>query len=159
MATNYRAEIDALQRFIYAAAGLKSARQSANSTPVARPLVLFGPPQRLKDRQLSDLVYVTRVVQYATLQVTSLDELVDAQEALISDLQSRGSVLPVYADDTANAAQVSTLKRVEIEFDNDLSLDVPMRIRYEATYKTGDPTVYPAATKVTNRVQLEIKPE
>lgn len=145
----YLAELEALQRWAYETAGLTSYRLSEAPPKVARPVILFEPPQRSRDRNLGRYTYVNRVQQYGKLFVQSLDQLADLQDKLQHDLEEKVGLLYVY---DSNGAPVTRLKNVEVVFNRSESLDVPFIITYEATYGRTKPTPAPAATKVANKI-------
>lgn len=148
----YLEELDALQRWIYGTAGLTSYRLTEAPPKLSRPVVLLEPPHRGKDRNLGRYSYVNRVQQYGKLHVTSLYKLTEYQEALLTDIEEKVGILPVY---NSNGEQIARLKNVEIEFKNTTDLDVPFTITYEATYGRTRPVQPPAASYVGNKVTTQ----
>jgi len=153
----YEKELEALQRWVKAAAGLNSVRLSDAQPKVARPVILWETPSRSKDRNLSRYQYVNKVTQYGRLYVNSLDQLLTMQEDLLGDLEEKVGVLPVYATDGTVAA---SLKAVEIAFPSNqvASLDVPFNISYEVTYGRTRPIEPPPATTVVTKIDPQYRP-
>ena len=154
----YDQELVALQRWVKATAGLNSVRLRDAAPKVARPIILWETPGRKKDRNLSRYLYVNRVTQYGRLYVSSLDQLIEKQEALLNDLEEKVGVLPVYGD---SGTVVASLKAVDLVFPesqgvNISSLDVPFSIKYEVTYARTKPVEPPPATYVGTRVTTEL---
>lgn len=149
----YTAELDALQRWLKLVAGLNSLQRKASPPTLPRPVVLWEAPLRGRDRNLGRYQYVNSVTQLGKLYVSSLDELVTLEEALLSDLEERTGLLPVYATSEKTAKQVALLKQVEITFQSAETLDVPFTVKYEVTYARTRPAPAPAATFVGNKIQ------
>lgn len=145
----FERELDALQRWIYAAAGLKSMRLTASPPQVARPVILWQAPHRRKARDNSRWQYVNAVTQYGKLYVSNLDQLNDLQAKLLKDLEEKVGVLEVFDQD---GLKIALLKEVSIEFTNSTTLDVPIAIRYEATYGRTRPTLPPPAKTVYTKI-------
>lgn len=146
----YLKELEALQVWIKAAAGLNSFRLKDAKPNLARPVILFETPSRGKVRNLGRYKYVVPVTQYGKLFINSVDEADQCQEALIQDLEERVNVLPIYGDDQQPIPGIY-LKAAVINFGQGDGLDIPFTISYEATYtrtKPVDPAVG-AATVVT----------
>jgi hypothetical protein len=150
----YLEELDALQRWIYGTAGLTSMRLAEAPPKVARPVILWEPPFRGRDRNLGRYTYINRVQQYGKLYVTSLDQLTDYQEKLLGDLEEKVGVLPVF---DSTGVKVADLKNVELEFNRSESLDVPFIIRYEIAYARTRPAAAPNATTVYNKKTVNIE--
>lgn len=144
----YKKELDAIQRWIYAVAGLTSMRLTQAPPKVARPIILWQASERSKDRNISRYQYVNRVVQYGKLYVNSLDELNDLEYQLLNDIEEKLGVLSVFDDQNT---EIAKLKAVEVTFDQSNTLDVPIRIEYEATYGRTRPAQAPSATAVFNK--------
>lgn len=152
----YLQELEALQIWLKAAAGLNSHRIKDAKPNLARPVVLFETPSRRKVRNLGQYKYVVPVRQYGKLFINSLDEAADAQEKLIKDLEERLNVLQVYKDKQPIAGVF--LKAVVIEFGQADGLDIPFTIEYEVTYGRVKPAEPPHATTVVNRVTTQLEP-
>lgn len=149
---DYDREIDALGRWLVAAAGLKSMRLMQSPPKVARPVILWQAPHRQRDRNISRYQYVNAVTQYGKLYATSLDQLNDLQEKLLKYLEDRDGILDVF--DT-NGVKIAILKEVEVEFMNAENLDVPIRVRYEATYGRPRPDLPPPAKTVYTKLEAK----
>lgn len=154
MAGSYVLELESLQRWVKAVAGFNSMRLTMAPPKVARPIIIWEAPQRLRDRSISRYKYVNRVLQYGKLYVSNLDELNEVQDKLLTDLEDKTGVLPYY---DSNGNRVGWLKAVEIEFTNSEGLDVPFIIRYEATYSRTKPADPPAATYVGTKVTTQLE--
>lgn len=152
----YLQEVEALQVWLKAAAGLNSYRLKDAKPSLARPVVLFETPGRQQVRNLSRYTYVVPVRQYGKLFVNSVDEAVSMQEKLIQDLEERVNVLQVYKDKLPVAG--AYLKAVVLEFSRADGLDIPFTISYEATYTRGKPAEPPHATTVVNRISTQLEP-
>lgn len=147
---NYLSELDALQRWLYGTAGIKSLRLTQSPPKLARPVVLFETPYVKRDRNLDRYLYVKRTQQYCKLFVNSLVELVDYQEKLTDDLENRVGILPMYDGDKV----IGHLKDVTITFNQSDSLDVPFTLEYETTYSRKKPEAAPRAVTVGNRIVI-----
>lgn len=145
----YKEEIDAIQRWIWATASLKSYRLSEAPPNVSRPAILWEPPARSRERNLGRYSFVNRVQQYGKLYVSSFDQLADLQDALTADLENKVGVLPVF--DQAGQ-QIGRLKQARLVFQHTETLDVPLYLEYEATYARTRPAVPPAATHVGTKI-------
>lgn len=150
----YLQEIEALQVWLKAAAGLASHRLKDAKPNLARPVVLFETPSRRKVRNLDRYRYVVPVRQYGKLFVNNLEEAASKQEALIKDLEERVNVLQVYANKLPVPGIF--LKAVVIEFGQAEGLDIPFTIEYEVTYSRTKPAEPPHATTVVNRVTSQL---
>lgn len=142
--SNYLKELEAIQTWIKATAGLNSVRLKEASPKVARPVILWETPSRGKARNLSQYVYVQKVRQFGRLFVSSLEELLKVQEQLSGDLEEKNNVIPV----KSGVDIIGYLKAVAIEFNDSERLDVPFNISYEVTYGKAKPAEAPPATKV-----------
>lgn len=147
--SEYLQELDALQRWIKAAAGLNSVRLQAAPPAVARPVILWEAPRRSKRRELSRWNYVAGVSQYGKLYAENLDQLLAVEIALMQDLEAKGGVLPIY--DQAGV-QVAEIKAAAIEFMDSENLDVPFRVDYQVTYARAIPPVIPPASRVVTKL-------
>jgi hypothetical protein len=144
----YVEELLAIQTWVKSVAGLNSYRLKDAKPKVARPVILWEVPSRVKDRNLSRYTYVQKVRQYGRLFVNSLDEVLDVQEKLSADLESVGNVLPVY-----NAGVFAGyLKAVTLEFTEGVDLDVKFNVAYEVAHGNTRPQEAPPATKVINKI-------
>lgn len=146
-------EIDALQRWMYQAAGLPSYRLGTKPPKLPRPVLVWEAPVRLTDRNVGRWQYVKKVTQYGKLYVSSLDQLFQYQDVLEKDLEERVQRLPVYDEEgAAGSSVVGHLQQVKLLFDHlDSSLDVQIRIEYEATFSRNRSTA-PAPETVVTRV-------
>lgn len=145
-------EIDALQRFVYQAAGLRSMRLAAAPPTVARPVILWEQPQRGRNRNLNRYTYVVQVRQFGKLFVENYDQAAELQDSLLYDLEEKYGVLDVYE----GSQVVARLKAVEIEFSSSENLDIPFSITYQATYGRTRPEAVPAATYVGNKITTDV---
>lgn len=152
----YLQEIDALQRFIYKAATLKSIRLTAAPPTVARPIILWENPSRGRNKNLTRYTYVVRVQQFGKLFVSSYDEAAIFQDYLLSYLEEAYGVLPVYESESS-VVEIAKLKNVTIEFSNSENLDIPFTLTYEATYTRRRPEVAPPAVYVGTRLTMKEK--
>jgi hypothetical protein len=149
MAGNYKAELDALQAWIWKTAGVKAVTLQDAPPKLARPVILWEPPSRKRDRNLTRYSYVNAVTQYGKLYVSSLKQLDTIEEALLGDLEEKVGVLSI-TDAAGNL--LGRLKQVEIAFQNSETLDVPFTIKYEVTYGRTRPVAPPPATFVGNKI-------
>ena len=147
----YLQELDALQRWIKAAANLNSLRLKEAPPMIARPEILWETPVRGPRKNLDRYRYVQPVNQYGRLYVKDLEQLLEYQELLIADLEERVGRLPVYA----GAVEAAKLKEVVLEFMEGETLDAAFKLRYEATYTRVKPDPAPKATKVGIKVVSE----
>ena len=152
--TDYEKELESIQIWVKAVANLPSYKLSHAKPKVARPVILWEMPSRGKDRNISRYVYVNKVRQFGKLFVNSLEEASRLQEKLITDLEERVGVLPIYDD----GAVIAHLKAVVIEFKETDGLDIPFNISYEATYSRKRPEEAPPATYVGTRITSSIVP-
>ncbi|MEK4879333.1 hypothetical protein [Paenibacillus sp. FSL R5-0908] len=157
---SYQQELDALQRWIWSVASLKSYRLAEAPPKIARPAIVWEAPDRSQDRNLSRWQYVNKVKQYGKLYVTKLDQLIDLQDLLGMDLseedRTRGKYinqLPVYEHTGADAVIIGQLREVYIIFGNGESMDTPMRVEYEVTYRRNQ-TIAPPPTEVFTKVVM-----
>lgn len=149
MAGNYKAELDALQSWIWQTANVKAVLLQEAPPKVSRPVILWEPPGRKRDRNITRYTYVNRVTQYGKLYVSSMDQLDKIEEDLLADLEEKVGILPI--NDT-NGNRVAWLKDVTIEFRNSETLDVPFTVTYESTYARTKPQVPPPATYVGTKI-------
>lgn len=146
----YIAELVALQRWVKATVNLDSYRANTAPPQLTRPVILWEAPHRNRERSISRWAYVNRVTQYGKLYVKDLGQLTEIQESLLSDLEEKTGLLPVYgASDTV----VAWLKRCGLTFDNAENLNVPFNLQYEIAYARTRPQDPPAAAFVGNKVQ------
>lgn len=159
----YIQELDAIQRFAKISTDLNSWRLQEAPVMLDRPVILWLPPNRLKDRHVNHLLYVKRVSQYGTLYVNSLDQLGALMDSLEAYLEDSYNALPVYQDQIgptfvapAEGVKIGYIKAVTIEFGNTTGLDIPITVRYEATYSRTLPEEYfaPPADKVGTKINL-----
>jgi hypothetical protein len=149
----YLQEIDALGRWVYQVAGLKSHRLSAAPPQVTRPVILWEGPNRRKGQNLGRYHFIRRTNQYGKLFVNNLDQLADIMDKLEKNLADRDEWLPIYESDQANAKQIGKLRKVEIDFNSSETVDINFSIRYEVIYSRPEPAAVPAATAVTNKLK------
>lgn len=150
--SEYLQELDALQRWIKAAAGLNSVRLQAAPPAIARPVILWEAPRRGKVRDLSRYRYTNAVQQYGKLYAVNLEQLLQIETTLLQDLEEKGGVLPIYGP---GGVEVGKLQAVTIEFTESENMDVPFRVLYEATYKRSvqpEEETAPPATRVVTKV-------
>ncbi len=148
--SKYLAELSNIQRWVKATANIDSYRLTVAPPQLARPVILWEAPHRGKDRNLSRWAYVNKVTQFGKLYVATIDQLADVQDKLITDLEERTGVLPIY---DAAGLVVSLLKRCDLTFENAENLNIPFNLVYEATYARVRPPEAPNAVFVGNRVQ------
>lgn len=144
----YIQELDAIQRFMKSAANLNSWRLQEAPVEVSRPVILWLPPNRQKDRHINRYLYVKRVSQYGTLYVNSLDQLGTLMDQLENSLEEKESLLPIF--DGPN--EVGILKAVSVEFQQAENLDVPIIVRYEASYARAKPPEIPGASSISTKI-------
>lgn len=149
---NYKLELNTIQTWIKQAAGINSIRLNSGKTKAPRPIILFEPPGRGKDRELTRYKYINGITQYCRLFVNNLDEALEIEEALLSDIEDRDSFLNI---EDQNGNQVGRLKEVEVEFTDSDGLDISFVIRYEVTYSRPVPDAPPAPTFVGNRLVVQ----
>lgn len=149
----YVKELDTLQTWFKATAGLNSFRRGTNLN-LPRPVVLLDTPGRGRARHLTRYSYVQTVTWPCTLYVNSVEEAVSYQEALVTDIEDLCNVLEI----TENGKHVGWLKNVTVKFTDTDSLDVPFTITYEVAYKRkGWNAVDPIADTIYTR--LNVKPQ
>lgn len=149
----YKQELDAISRWIKAVAGLNNLRLSEAPAKIARPVILWENPGRGKDRDLGRYKYVNKVIQFGKLFVNSLEQAAEIQETLLSDLEEKLGVLPVY-EKTAQGQEViaTKLKQVTVKFVESENLNIPIQVEYEVTYGRIKPAAAPQAVVVGNRI-------
>lgn len=152
----YLKELEAIQIWIKATAGLNSVRLKEAKAKLARPVILWEAPGRAKDRSLSQYVYITKVRQYGRLFASSLEEALLVQEKLSIDIEELGSVLAI-RDDTG--VVIGHLKAVKLEWTESSNLDVPFSVQYEIAYGKNKPADAPQATFVTTKVNIPYVPK
>lgn len=150
--SKYLAELSNIQRWVKATIGINSYRLTTAPPQLPRPVILWEAPSRARDRSITRWIYVNKVIQYGKLYVSSIDQLADAEDKLITDLEERMGVLPIIRED---GTVLALLKRCEIAFNTAENLSVPFNIAYEATYTRVKPPNAPNATYVGNRIQSE----
>lgn len=144
-------EIDALQRWIFQHANLKSMKLSGAPPTVARPVILWEHGKRGKSRNLTRYSYVVRNQQYGKLFVDSFDQAALVQDLLLDSIEQQYGVLPVF-DAVGSDVQIAVIKNVVIDFGNSESMDIPITVTYEATYGRIRPVLPPPATKVKHKI-------
>ncbi|MED3571960.1 hypothetical protein [Cytobacillus praedii] len=150
----YLQELDALGRWVFSVAKLKSHRLSAAPPQVARPVILWEGPTRTKGENLGRYHFTRKTSQYGVLYVSNLDQLADLMDKLEKDLGDRDEWLPIFETDQPNAVQVGKLRKVQIEFNTTQAVNIPIIIRYEVTYSRPTPVKAPAAVSVGNKIKL-----
>ncbi|EIW19915.1 MULTISPECIES: hypothetical protein [Pelosinus] len=148
--SKYLAELNTVQRWVKATVSINSYRLTDAPPQLPRPVIVWEAPSRGKDRNLTRWAYVNRVTQYGKLYIANIDHLADVQEKLITDLEERAGILPIY---DAAGIVIALLKRCEITFNNAENLNVPFNLVYEVTYTRTKPPEAPHATFVGNRLQ------
>jgi len=151
-------EIDALQRWLFQHANLKSMKLSSAPPTVARPVILWEHGKRGKSRNLSSYKYVVRNQQFGKLFVDSFNQAATIQDLLLDSIEQKYGVLPVF-DEVGSDVQIALIKNVTIDFGNSESMDIPITVTYEATYGRVRPVLPPPATKVVNRITSPIGEE
>ncbi|TVX92220.1 hypothetical protein [Paenibacillus agilis] len=153
-------ELDAIQRWVWGAAQLASYRLTEAPAQLARPVIVWEAPSRAKARNLGRWQYTNKVTQFGTLYVASVNQLIQYQDALETDLNEEYrdrhkliNQLPIYDQAGPTGVILGQLREVQLHFENAKGLDIPIRVEYEATYKRNR-TVYPAATKVVTKVVM-----
>jgi hypothetical protein len=149
---DYIKELEVIQTWIKATAGLNSYRLKEANPKVGRPVILWETPSRGRDRNISQYQYVNRVRRYGKLFVESADQADDIQEKLIKDLEEKQGVLPI----KDGVTMVGYLKAITIDFGEGVGLDIPFTIQYEATYGRTRPQQPPPASKVTNKRNITV---
>lgn len=149
----YKEELDALGRWVYQVAGLRSHRLSAAPPKVARPVILWEGPNRRKSQNLGRYEYLRSMTQYATLYVDSLDQLSDLLDKLEKDLADRDDCLPMFESDQSDALQIGQLRKVEIELNSSQTLNINFAIRYDVVYSRTRPAEAPHATTVVTKLK------
>ncbi len=149
----YKEELDALGRWVYQTAGLRSHRLSEAPPKVARPVILWEGPTRRKSRELGNYSFLRQVTQYGTLYVTNLDQLADLLDKLEKDIAERNDLLPMYENDQATAQRIGWLKNVELETNNAENLDMPITVRYTVQQNRLQPVEAPPAVKVETKLR------
>jgi hypothetical protein len=144
-------EIDALQRWVFEDAGLKSMKLAGAPPTVARPVILWEHPRRGKQRNINRYKYTVQVQQYGKLFANSFDQAGVLEENLLAGIEERYGVLGVF-EAVGSTQQIALLKNVTIVFSNSDSLDVPFTVTYEATYTRKRPVEPPHATRVGNKI-------
>ncbi|WP_332648893.1 hypothetical protein [Lysinibacillus sp. 54212] len=150
----YLQELEALARWVYQVTEVTSHKLSEAPPKVARPVILWEGPSRRKGENLGRYHYTKRASQYGTLYVKDLDQLGSLIDKLEKNLMDRDEWLPMFESDQANARQIGKLYKVEIDFNNTQSTDMPFTIRYEVIYSRPIPEAAPAATHVGNKVKI-----
>lgn len=156
---SYEQEVNSLQIWLKQTAGLNSMRLTAAPPILARPVVLFEQPARGKDRNISRWLYVNNVEQYGKLYVHDFDQAAALQYMLLSDLEERVGVLPIYGpnpeDPNGPAVEIAVMKAAQLRFNTSENLDVPFTLEYETTYSRQQPDAAPAATYVGTRITVQ----
>lgn len=147
----YKQEIDALGRWVFGVAGLRSHRLSAAPPQVARPVILWEAPSRAKGQNFGRYNFTKNTSQFGKLYVNNLDDLADLVDQLEKHLGDHDERLPIYESEAEDAPQVGWLRRVEIDLSTSQSVDVPITIKYEVTYSRPLPAEVPAATSITSK--------
>lgn len=154
----YLQELDALQRFVWESAQLKSMRLIDAPPAVARPVLMWEAPHRRKGQEIDSYTYTMHVTQYGKLYTATLNQLNDFQEKMTVYLENGDSAagrppitLPLF--DPQNE-RVGWLKQVQLEFDHSVDLDVGLQIKYRVTYSRVRPAPAPPATKVGQRMKI-----
>lgn len=151
----YMQELDALQKWIYTTAQLPSYRLAAAPPKMPRPVIVWEAPARSQDRNLGRWQFINKVTQFGKVYVEDLAQLLEYQEKLGLDLAEKVNQLPVYnAEGAAGTVIVGQLREVQLLFDHtDATLDIPLRIQYEATY-SRERFIAPPPTEVFTKVVM-----
>jgi len=155
----YMQELDALGRWVFQVAGLKSHRLSAAPPQVARPVILWEAPSRTRGRNLGNYHYKKSTSQFGKLYVNNLSQLADLVDLLEADLGFKFEGLPVYESDQVGAQQVGTLRKVELDVSSSQVVDIPITIKYEVIYSRPLPLAAPGATRVETRLRGALRNE
>lgn len=147
-------ELDALQRWVVASAGLSSIRLNVAPPKLARPVILWETPQRGQVTNVSRWKYTQTVTQFGKLYAANLDKLTEYQASLTLDLEERLGTLQVFDNDTAGGVVIGHLKKAAIRFENSETLDVPFNIRYEVSYGRNRGTIPGPAVTVTTKTKI-----
>lgn len=158
---NYEKELQAVQRFFKTAAGLTSFHVDKRPKSIPRPVAEFMPPFRGTDRNLTRYKYVTKVIQYGTLYVATLAEIVAYQDKLLSALEEAVGSIPVFGlvpDGQGGQKEgvIASLTDGEIAFDSAKALDVPFSLTYYVTYTRVRPPDPPPARMVGNKITGQV---
>ncbi|NIK67933.1 hypothetical protein [Paenibacillus sp. BK720] len=146
-------EIDALQRWIYATAKLPSYRLGAAPPKLPRPVIIWEAPSRPASKNISRWKYRKNVTQFGKFYAADLGQLLNYQDTLEKDLEEKMGRLPVYEQEGPGAKIVGQLQNVQIIIDNtDQTLDVQIRVTYEATYSRNRDTAPPPTEVFTTVV-------
>ena len=146
---DYLKELETIQTWIMKTAGVPSYRLSIAKPKLARPVILWETPSRVKASNLDMYVYTQKVRQYGKLFMNNLDETLDVQEKLAKSVEELNNTLHII--DGVNV--IGALKNVRIEFNDSESLDVPFSVVYEVTYSKLRPQEAPSAATVGTRIQ------
>lgn len=149
---DYQGELKAVQSWLKATAGLNSWRRSEAPPTLPRPVVVWDSPYRGRANNLHRYAYVQKVIYYGKLYVSSLNEVLDLQDTLITDLENKCGVIPING---SGGTPLGLLKDATLEFTETEGLDVPFRLTYYVTYGRIKPAAPPAPLKVFTRVDSD----
>lgn len=144
-------ELLSIQRWIKGAVGLNSMRLEASPARVARPVILWEAPQRVRAWNTSRYKFVNQVRQFGRLFAHNLDQLLDYQGRLQLDLEDRENILDVY---DGSGEKIGWLKNVTLFFETDTGLDVPFRVEYEVGYARRKPEAPPPPREVYTKMDV-----
>lgn len=147
---NYDKELTAIGTWVKATTGLNSWKLKEAPSVLPRPVIIWDNPGRGKPRNVSRYEYIIPVMQYGRLCVKSVEQAIDYQDKLITDLEERCGVIPVVEDGLV----LRKLKAAQIEFTGH-DLEGAFTLSYEISYHRTQPAEVPHATTVTNRVATE----
>ncbi|MCM3789426.1 hypothetical protein M3221_13555 [Domibacillus indicus] len=149
---NFVQEIDALQRWLFKTAGLRSYQLSEAPPKVARPVVLWEIPSRSSGRYWDNYTRLKTAAQYGKLYVQNLQEYGELISKLEQDLHDKMNEIPVYETSDASASIIGYLIDVDLETSTAQNLDVPIVVRYNAVHEREQPELPGPATAVHSRV-------
>lgn len=160
--TNFENELEALQRWFAIAAGLASFQAGQAPPEPARPAAEFKPPGRMRDRNRDRYGYVTKVIQYGVLYVSTLAQGLNLQDRLFSSLEEAVGRIPVYGpvDDGQGGEPegvTAWLFDGRLEFQTAAGLDIPFTLTYWAAYARERPAAPPPPAFVGTRVKGRVE--
>lgn len=145
---DYTKELETIQTWIKATAGINSYRLAEAKPKVPRPVILFETPARGASKPVATYTYVVPVKQYGKLFISNLEEANRIQSALIKDLHEKRGVLPIMDGTT----KIGYLKAIVFDFREGQGLDIPFTLQYEVAYGITRPVMPPPATTVNTKV-------
>ena len=147
----YKQELDALGRWVYQKAGLRSYRLDSSPPKVARPVILWEIPNSTRGSALGNYAFTKKRSQFGKLYVGSLNQLADLMDLLEQTLADSYEYLPIHESDEPSAPIIGRLQRVQFDVGTSETLDVPITVRYEVIqYRTQEAEAPPATVVVTD---------